>query len=219
MWPPKSSIACWLADCHCTANNYLPDPHRWGQGNKEAELLIKKKKKLVPGIICQFRLALNMRPLTACRTRVHTESASLRLGLAGLSCAAIPTSAEDRQFFAQEARLLHITTSKSVCCTACDCYFRFTYHSSESHWGISLHKHKLSSKLRIVTWFHMTLLTAENTSNKGPLTAASSPHRPHYKNKEQSLFSWSKYLLTPLTPTEVAWQVRHDFTCITVCFK
>lgn len=162
-----------------------------------------------------------MRPLTACRTRVHTESASPKLGLAGLSYTAIPTTAEDRVLFAQEARLLHITTSKSVCCTVCDCYLWFTHQSSESHGGISLHKHhKLSSKLRIMTGFHMILLTAENmTLYMGPPRTAFSPDWPHYENKEQSLCSLSKYLLTPLTPTEVAWQVRHDFMHITVCFN
>lgn len=149
------------------------------------------------------------------------QSAWLKLGFVGLSYTAITNSAEDRFFFSQETRLLHITTSKSACCIACDCYLWFTHQTSESYGGISLHKHcKLSSKLRIMTWFHETLLTAEDmTSYMGLPRAAFSPDWPHYDNKEQSLCSWSKYLLTPLPPTEVAWQVRHDFTCITVCFN
>lgn len=189
MWPPvfQCLLASWLSLC-C---HQLPAWSTQVGTGKRVGGVVDEKKKLVPGIICQFRLPLNMRPLTFCKTRVHTESASPRLGLAGRSYNASPVQRTERGFFAQETRLLHITTSKSVCCTVCDCYLWFTHQSSESHGGIPLHKPcKLSSKLRIMTWFHTTLLTAENmTSYMGPPRAAFSPDWPHYENRKQSLCS------------------------------
>lgn len=186
--------------------------HTGGDKETRRQSCLLKKNKIVPGIICQFRLALNMRPLTVSLTQA---------GLCWSELHCHHQQCRRQGFFSQETRLLHITTSKSACCIACDCYLWFTHQTSESYGGVSLHKHcKLSSKLRIMTWFHETLLTAEDmTSYMGLPRAAFSPDWPHYDNKEQSLCSWSKYLLTPLPPTEVAWQVRHDFTCITVCFN
>lgn len=189
-------------------------------GKQRSRLLIKKKK-ISSRYNMPVQIGLKYETSDSLQDKSTYRVSLTQAGPCWSELHCHPTSAEDRVVFLPETGLLHITTSKSACCTACDHYMLFTHQNSERHGGICLHKHcKVSSKLRIMTWFCMTPLTAENmTSYMGPTRAAFSPDWPHYENKEQSLCSWSKYLFIPLTPTEVAWQVRNDFTRITVSFN